>query len=109
MSPPPRPTANQPLAGDEYFVELVAYTGRKQVRRFVLALGGMVSSVATGDVVGPSVGEAVVRRRADRCSVTRIDAGTEEEAALLLGHVRDQLATLTPEEFRERWNLDPEA
>jgi hypothetical protein len=108
MDQPP-PLADQPVAGDVYAVELAAYTGRKAVRRLALAVWMLVSNVLTGDVGGPSVGQVVVRHRGDGRAVMRLDAGGEEEAAGLVSHVREQLTTLSPEEFCERWNLDPDA
>ncbi len=107
MDQPPHAIEDRPVAGNVYSVELAADTGRKAVRRLALAAWVMVSTVVTGDVSGTSVGEVVVRRRSDGQEMMRVDAGAEEEAALLVSHVREQLATLTPEEFCERWDVDP--
>jgi hypothetical protein len=108
MEDPPRVADDCPVAGDEYAVELVAYTGPRALRRLALTVAMALAAVVINDLGGPSVGQLVVRRR-DGTEVLRIDAGNEEEAALLVGHVREQLATLSPDEFRERWDIGPSA
>lgn len=109
MDQPANADGDSPLAGDVYSAELAAYRGTRAIRRLALTTWVLVSAFLTGDVGGPSVGQLVVRRQTDGREVMRIDAGNEEEAALLVSHVREQLATLTPEAFRKRWDVDPSA
>lgn len=51
----------------------------------------------------PSVGDWVVRHRGDGHELFRVDAGDEEEAAVLRAELDRQLAELTPDEFAVRW------
>jgi hypothetical protein len=37
--------------------------------------------------------------------VLRVAAGASEEAAQTLRHVEEQLGTLSPDEFRDRWGI----
>lgn len=96
-------------AGDVYSVELATYTGGKAVRQFLFRLVTLVSAPISGWVGGPSIAQLVVRRRSDDVEVLRMDAGDEEASGLLIHELRDQLETLTPDEFQDRWDLEPTA
>lgn len=96
-------------AGDVYSVELAAYAGGKAVRQFLLRLVNLLSAPVSGWVDGPSIAQLVVRRRSDDVEVLRVDAGGEEGAGLLFHELRNQLETLTPDEFQDRWDVEPTA
>lgn len=92
-------------AGEAYDVALVEHR-RRGVRRLAVA-GWALSATVAGWIDGPSVGEVVIRRRTDGAELHRTDAGDAEACALLLEHLRDQLATLSVTEFEEAWALRP--
>lgn len=96
-------------ASDVYSIELAAYGGGKAVRQFLLRLVNLLSAPISGWVDGPSIAELVVRRRSDDVEVLRIDAGDEEGSGLLFQELRNQLETLTPVEFQDRWDVEPSA
>jgi hypothetical protein len=54
--------------------------------------------------VGPSVGDYVVRRRSDGHEVLRL-GGDGDGFLDTLDHLRTQLATMTPAEFRAAWGI----
>ena len=53
-----------------------------------------------------SVGYLAVIRRNDGAFVVNVDAGTREHAADLLQLVREQLATMTVQQFERAWGID---
>lgn len=50
--------------------------------------------------------DVVLRRRLDGELVTRIRTADPAAAAFAVDRIRQQLASLTPEEFRAAWQLD---
>jgi hypothetical protein len=54
-----------------------------------------------------SIGKLAVIRRADGAFVVSVDAGSREHAEGLLGLVREQLATMTIDQFEFAWGIDP--
>lgn len=91
------------IAGETYDVALVEHR-RRGVRRLAVAGWALAATVA-GWIDGPSIGEVVIRRRADGAELHRTDAGDAEACALLLEHLREQLATLNAAEFEDAWSL----
>lgn len=97
-------------AGEVYVVALEPPgSGRGRLRA-----AGHGALLAVGAMAGwydePSVGDLVVRRRADGRELLRTDAGPSGAATRLLAHVQRQLAVLTPRELRDTWGaLDPGA
>ncbi len=90
------------LAGEVYDLALAPHE-RIGLRRVQVAVWALASIATVGALDGPSVGEWVVRRRADGQVLVRVDAGDAEDAAILRSELERQLAELTPEEFTERW------
>ena len=90
-------------AGEAYAVALVEHR-RRGVRRLAVA-GWALAAIVAGWIDGPSVGEVVIRRRADGAELHRTDAGDAEACALLLAHLQEQLATLSAAEFEDAWAL----
>jgi hypothetical protein len=84
----------------EVRLEKHEHTGWRRIRVGAWALA---TAVAQGFVGSPSVGEWVVRHRADGRELFRVDAGDEEEAAVLRAELDRQLEQLTPDEFAARW------
>ena len=94
-----------PTAGDVYEHELTASRGGR-VRRALSGVANAVVNVEGGPLELASVGDVVVRRRADGVEVLRVPAGPSEEAALTLEEIEEQLRSVTPDAFRERWGID---
>lgn len=89
-------------AAERYDVALVEHR-RRGLRR--LAVAAWALAALSGWLDSPSVGEVVIRRRADGRELHRADAGDAEASALLLEHLRRQLDTMTPAEFEDAWSL----
>lgn len=96
-----------PTADEVFEVTLEAHE-RQGLRRLGTLLWLAFSTLTGGFVGFPSIGELVVRRRSDLAEALRMDAESEESAAQLLEHVREQLRTLSPAEFGERWGIADE-
>ena len=90
------------IAADIYDVELTP-PRHGPVRRVVSGVIDTVAAVGGGLIDVSTAGDLVVRRRADGHEVFRVPGGGPEEAAHTIEHVEAQLRTLTPEEFRDRW------
>ena len=78
---------------------------RKQAVR--AALGTVKSATARMGWWSDSIGKLAVIRRADGAFVVSVDAGSREHADGLLGLVREQLATMTIDQFEFAWGIDP--
>ena len=98
-------TTDEPvLAGDLYRHRLEAHE-RGRLRRAAVLAADLVASATVGLLELSSAGEVVVRCREDDLEVLRVPAGPPEEAAQLMAHVEEQLASLSPVEFREAWGI----
>ncbi len=91
-------------AGEVYVVALEAHE-RRRWRRAVVSAWALASAATLGYLDGPSVGEYVVRRRSDGTEAFRVEAGADEEAALTLQALEEQLAGCPVAEFEERWGI----
>jgi hypothetical protein len=91
-------------AGEVYVVALEAHE-RRRWRRAVVSAWTLATAATMGYLDGPSVGQWVVRRRADGTEAFRVEAGAEEEAALTLQALQEQLAGCPVEEFEKRWGI----
>ena len=70
------------------------------------ALGTVRSASARVRGRRPTVGNLAVIRRVDGAFVVNVDAGTREHAGDLLDLVREQLATMTVQQFERAWGID---
>ena len=71
------------------------------------AFGSVKSATARLGWWSTSVGKLAVIRRADGAFVINVDAGSRDHAEGLLGLVREQLATMTVDQFEYAWGIDP--
>lgn len=92
------------VAGDLWRAE-VEPPRRSLPRRLGAAAGALVAAAFgdAGEVI--SAGDVVVRRRSDGVEVLRVPGGPSEELAWTLQSVREQLENLSPDAFREAWDL----
>lgn len=79
---------------------------RGRLRRAAVLAADLVASATVGMLELSSLGEVVVRRRTDDLEVLRVTAGPPDEATQLLAHIEEQLATMSPAEFRATWGID---
>ena len=95
----------EPLAASEVYWLLFEPHPRRRARRVVAAVLDLWCATSGGMLELTSVGDMVVRRRHDGAEELRIYAGPPSVAAPMLHQVTDDLATLSPEEFREAWGI----
>ncbi|WP_323793005.1 hypothetical protein [Nocardioides sp.] len=98
-------TLEPACAGEVYESELLPPT-RSKLRRYSFGALDLWCAMFGGLFELSAGGEVVVRRRADGVEELRIPVTGTEEAGLLLTMVREQLAELTPAEFRSTWSVD---
>ncbi|MCD4535953.1 hypothetical protein LRP67_17835 [Nocardioides sp. cx-169] len=98
-------TAEEPaLAGDVY-AHVLETLRRGRLRRAAILAVDVVASVLSAPSELSSAGDVVVRRRADGVEVLRVPVGPPEEAAQISAHVEQQLAGMSPAEFRATWGI----
>lgn len=78
---------------------------RGRLRRVLVGTVDLVAAMVGGLLELSSAGDVLVVRRSDEREVLRVPGGPPEEAAQLMHHVGQQLATLSPAEFRKRWGI----
>lgn len=88
------------VAGAEYEAVIDLREGGAWQHAKDLAVG--IVSAALGDPTAAE-GDVVVRRRDDQTELFRLEDFDEDEAAQLLREVREDLDSLSLEEFRARW------
>lgn len=98
-------TLDPATAGDVY-AATIEPPERGAVKRVAAGAADLLGAAVGGGLELSSVGDVVVRLVADGSVELRVPGGPAEEAAITLDHVREQLATLTPEEFRRTWDID---
>lgn len=94
-----------PLSGSEVYEHSLEPRHRGPVRRVVLGALDLWCATTGGLLELTRAGDVVVRRRSDGVEELRVPAGPPEDAAPILDLVREQLETLSPAEFRERWGI----
>ena len=99
-------TDHEPTVAGDLYEHRLESQQHGRLRRAVLAVGDVVAAALAGPLDLSSAGDVVVRRRVDAVEVLRVPAGPPEEAAQVVAHVREQLETLSPEEFHATWSLD---
>jgi hypothetical protein len=111
-------SALSPRARSEYVATVLSSVTAAQVtsgstyRRpgpIARALGTVRTATARVRGHQLSVGNLAVIRRNDGAFVVNVDAGTREHATDLLQLVREQLATMTVNQFERAWGIDRRA
>ncbi|WP_139981809.1 hypothetical protein [Nocardioides litoris] len=99
------PDVLDPATADEVY--LLGLEPRRRARWGRLVAGALDLWCATtgGRFELTGAGVVVVRRRYDGVAELRVPVAGAEDAAVLLDVVRDQLATLSPAEFRTAWGI----
>ncbi|WP_232677962.1 hypothetical protein [Nocardioides sp. R-C-SC26] len=90
-------------AAEVYAVELEPRE-RGPVKRVLAGAADLATALVGGGLELSAAGDLVVRHRSG-AEVGRIPVDGTEEAGSMLTQVRDQMATMSAEEFRATWNL----
>ncbi len=76
-----------------------------RARHLLRIAGAFVAELAWGLIPSPTVHDVVVRRRDDGSEVLRVPTEDPQAPGHMLGAIRDELGTVTPEEFLARWSV----
>jgi hypothetical protein len=98
-----------PRARSEYAATVVTPHSLGRHGPVARALGTVRSASARMRGRHLSVGTLAVIRRADGAFVVNVDAGSREHADDLLQLVREQLATMSVDQFENAWGIDRHA
>lgn len=94
-----------PLAADEVYVCHLEPRLIEPWRRVVGAVLDLWCATSGGLLELTSAGDVVVRRRSDDAEELRIFAGPPQSAAPMLNRLAEDLASMSPEEFRTAWGI----
>jgi hypothetical protein len=99
------PVLDPAAAGEVY---LLGLEPRRRARWGRLVAGALDLWCATtgGRFELSGAGVVVVRRRYDGVAELTVPVAGADDAAVLMGVLRDQLDGLSPAEFREAWGID---
>lgn len=100
------PDTDEPGTAGEIYLLGLEPRRRGRVRQFVYGVLDLWCATIGGSMELTRGLDVVVRHREDGALALTIPATDPEEAAFTLEHVRDQLATLSPAEFRATWSMD---
>lgn len=95
----------EPLAADEVYAVLLEPHPRTRTRALLHAALDLWCATSGGLLELTRAGDVVVRRCHDGIEELRIPAGPPETAWPVLQQIRDDLETLSPEQFRRGWGL----
>lgn len=96
----------EPLAADEVYAVLLEPHPRPRAQVLLHAALDLWCATSGGLLELTRAGDVVLRRRHDGVEELRIPAGPPETALPVLQQIRDDLETLSPEQFRRGWGLD---
>ena len=97
----------EPETADEVYALGLAPADRGPVRRVLLGALDLWCATVGGGLELSGAAQVVVRERWDGRTVLSLPAQTAEVAALTVAGLREDLETLSPEEFRTAWQLTP--
>lgn len=96
----------EPLAADEVYSCCLEPRVQSRVHRLVDAALDLWCATAGGSFELTRSGDVVVRRRHDQVEELRVWVGCAEAAAPMLHELTEDLACLSPEQFRDVWGID---
>lgn len=96
----------EPTAAGEVY--LLGLEPRRRARwgRFVAGALDLWCATTGGRFELTGAGVVVVRRRLDGVAELRVPVSGADDAAVLMGLLREQLDTMAPDEFRAAWAID---
>ena len=94
-----------PLAADEVYSSVLEPRPRSGPRRLLVSALDLWCATTGGRMELTRAADVVVRRRADGVEELRVPVPAADDAPVLLDVVREQLAALSPGEFRAAWGL----
>ena len=95
----------EPLAADEVYSSALEPRPRSRPRRLLVSALDLWCATTGGRMELTRAADIVVRRRSDDVEELRVPVPVADDAPVLLDVVREQLETLSPEEFRAAWGL----
>ncbi|CAB4696219.1 MAG: hypothetical protein F2667_03620 [Actinobacteria bacterium] len=95
----------EPESADEVYRVLLEPTRRGRLPRMLRGALDLWCAMSGGLLELSHGGELVVREHLDGREVARVPAPTPRLAAELYDEITDQLATLSPAEFRAVWHV----
>lgn len=101
-------TVDEPALARDLYTHLLEPLRRGRLRRAAVLAVDVIASALSAPSDLSSAGDVVVRRRADGAEVLRVPVGPPEEAAQVSAHVEQQLADMSPAEFRKTWGIAQE-
>ncbi|WP_370249875.1 hypothetical protein [Nocardioides sp.] len=100
------PDTDDPGTAGEVYLLGLEPRRRGRVRQVVYSVLDLWCAMVGGTMELTRGIDVVLRHREDGALALIIPADDPEEAAFTLEHVREQLATLSPAEFRATWSMD---
>ncbi len=95
----------EPLSADEVYDLALEPRRRAPARRVLLGALDLWCAMTGGRMELTRAGDLVVRRHTDGAVELTVPLQSADDAPALVAIVRDQMETLTPEEFRAAWGL----
>lgn len=95
-----------PLTADEVYSSGLEPPVRSRGRRVFFGALDLWCAMTGGLLELTRAADVVVRRRSDGGEELRVSAGPPPASLPVLEQVRDDLAELSPEEFRDAWGID---
>ena len=95
----------EPLDAGEIYSSVLEPRPRSAPRRLLASVLDLWCATTGGRMELTRAADIVVRRRSDGAEELRVPVPSADDAPVLLDVVREQLAALSPGEFRAAWGL----
>lgn len=96
----------EPLDAAEIYSSVLEPRPRSGARRVLVSALDLWCATTGGRMELTRAADIVVRRRSDDVEELRVPVPVADDAPALLDLVREQLETLSPDEFRAAWGLE---
>ncbi|CAN5414344.1 hypothetical protein BH11ACT8_BH11ACT8_32400 [soil metagenome] len=94
-----------PLDADEVYASMLEPRRRSRTRRLLVSALDLWCATTGGRMELTRAADVVVRRRSDGVEELRVPVPAADDAPLILDVVREQLESLSPDEFRAAWGI----
>ncbi len=95
----------EPLTAGDVYEHQLDVRPRGRLRQLVLGALDLWCAASGGSLELSRAGDVVVRRRVDGVEELRVPAGPVEDPAWVLDEVKQQLESMSPDEFRAYWDI----
>lgn len=96
----------EPLNAAEIYSSLLEPRARSKARRVLVSALDLWCATTGGRMELTRAGDIVVRRRSDGVEELRVPVPAADDAPVLLDVLREQLQSLSPDEFRAAWGIE---